>query len=512
MNFIYAIVGKYHQNPLRFFIGSLFLLGLLVNTFNDAFSLANHNWSPQQRVAGLGENVSTPFLVADSNRTVHAFVSDWVGSTNPQLAVVYLQWTREGSWTNPVDIILPQRGQARVKGAFLDDSGVMHLIFFGGDDISGGIFYSRAQTLEAGKARAWSQPIEVGFMAITPEEAVLIGDGNGNLFIIYAGNLEERGLYSIVSNDGGDTWTEPVQIYATDNEYLWPSSLDANIDQLRRLHLAWTVRTTNRVYNEGVFYSKMDTANLQWGEPIILEDLSDGNLAWSISIIEHQSELLAIYHDDEPTTRFMRSSRDGGETWSQPMRLFEQVGSNGAASLVVDGNGVMHMFFGNRIGWPSIHGMWHSTWDGLRWGIPTPIVSGPRVVDRSGASGFDPSFARGVVSQGNTILVTWRTDPGAGPNGLWYSYTKIDAHETLITPLPTTALAEVLINQTPTPTFDQTPESLNYDQLLATEHYFLDNTNTEKSSNPNTALVGSLIPVLLFVFAAVGYYRYRKHF
>jgi hypothetical protein len=512
MNFIYAIVRKYHPNPLHYFIVLFFLLMLPITTVNDAFSLANHNWSPQQRVSGLGENVSTPFLVADSNRTVHAFVSDWVGSPNPQLAVVYLQWTWEGGWTTPVDIILPQRGQARVKGAFLDDSGVMHLAFFGGDDISGGIFYSRAQALEAGKARAWSQPIEVGFMAITPEEAVLVGDENGNLFIVYSGNLEDRGLYSIVSSDGGDSWTEPIQIYATDNEYLWPSSLDTYVDHLGQFHLAWTVRTNNRTYNEGVFYSKMDTANLQWGEPIILAALTDGNLAWSISIIEHQSELLAIYHDDEPTTRFMRNSRDGGETWSQPARLFDQVGSNGAASLVVDGKGVLNMFFGNRIGSPSINGMWHSTWDGLRWSIPTPIVSGPRVVDRSGASGFDPSFARGVVSQGNTILVTWRTDPGAGPNGIFYSYTKLDTPETPITPLTTAALAEFLLNQTPTPTFEQTSESLRSDQLLATEHYFLDNTNTEKSSNPNKALVGSLAPVLILVLAVVGFYQLRKRF
>jgi hypothetical protein len=496
---------------IKYFIFILpFLFGLLATSVIQVSSQAVHNWSPQQRIPSLGENVSTPYLVADSNRTVHAFVSDWVGTTNPQLAVVYLQWTLEGGWTIPVDIILPQRGQARVKGAFLDDSGVMHLAFFGGDDLSGGIFYSRAQAVEAGKARAWSQPIEVGRRAITPEEAVLVGDESGNLFIVYAGNIEDRGLYSIVSSDSGDSWTEPVQIYDTDNEYLWPSSLDAHIDQLRQLHLVWTVRTNDRVYNEGVFYSKMDTTNLQWGEPIILADLKDGKLAWSISIIEHQSELFAIYHDDEPTTRFMRNSRDGGETWSQPMRLFEQVGSNGAASLVVDGNGVLHMFFGNRIGWPSANGMWHSTWDGLRWGIPTPIVSGQRVIDRFGVSGFDPSFARGVVSQGNTILVTWRTDPGAGPNGLWYSYTKIDAPGSPITPLPTALVTPFVFDQSPTPTLKPSPELQRTNQPLTTEQYFLEDTN--KSPNPNTALIGSLIPVLLFVFAAVGFYRYRKHF
>jgi hypothetical protein len=498
---------------IKYFIFILpFLFGIVAVSVSQVSSQAVQNWSSQQRIPGLGDNVSTPYLVSDSNRTVHAFVSDWVGSINPQLAVVYLQWTREGGWTTPVDIILPKQGQARVKGTFLDDSGIMHLAFFGGDDISGGIFYSRAQAVEAGNARAWSQPIEVGHMAITPEEAVLVGDESDTLFIIYSGNLEDRGLYSIVSSDSGDSWTEPVQIYATDNEYLWPLSLDAHIDQLKQLHLVWTVRTNDRVYNEEVFYSKMDTANLQWDEPVILADLTDGNLAWSISIIEYQSELFAIYHYDNPTTRYMRRSRDGGKTWSEPTRLFDHIGSNGPASLVIDGNGIMHMFFGNRVGLhPATHGIWHSTWEGLRWSIPTPVVSGLAVLDRSGRSGFDPSFARAVVSQGNTILISWRTDPGAGPNGIWYSIISIDASETSVIPLPTTTVENTEPDQMNTTTPCSVPGFIHTEESLAPIlDYVIENPKT--NPNQNYALFASLIPVLLLVFAVIGFYRIRKTF
>jgi hypothetical protein len=83
--------------------------------------------------------------------------------------------------------------------------------------------------------------------------------------------------------------------------------------------------------------------------------------------------------------------------------------------------------------------MWHSRFINNRWIEPESLIKGPRVVDRSGDKGFDPNFARAVVSQGNVILVTWRTDPGAGANGIWYSYKKIAAPELPIAVYPTLA-------------------------------------------------------------------------
>jgi hypothetical protein len=468
-----------------------------------------NQWATPLKIPGLTDQVLTPYLLADGNKTVHAFASDWVGGNEPQKAVMYLQWIMQSGWTNPIDIILPQSGDARIKGAFLDDNGIIHLTYFEGDDISAQIKYSNAYASQAGNALAWSDPKEVGPLALTPDGAVLAGNNQGTLVIAYLGNVNERGLYSTYSLDGGETWSEAAPIYFVLSEDEWPSALEHFVDQQDRMHLVWTVRSPTSESVELVYYARLDMDNFQWSEPTILSELEPGHLAWSVSIIEYRGELFAIFHDDNPTTRWMRRSRDGGDSWSEPIRLFDHIGSNGAASLVIDGNGIMHMFFGNRIGWPSIHGLWHSTWANSRWSPPLPVVSGPRIVDKFGQSGFDPSFARAVVSQGNTILVAWTTDPGAGLNGVWYSYVSVDALEEMISPLPLPPGESFL----PVPTATVDPTSVPRTPLpreLLVQDQAAGAVDSIASTGNTIIWVTSIFPVLLFVFAAVYYYRVKK--
>jgi hypothetical protein len=109
--------------------------------------------------------------------------------------------------------------------------------------------------------------------------------------------------------------------------------------------------------------------------------------------------------------------------------------------MVVDSNNVLYMFFGNRvtINGRITHGMWYSIWQGDRWSVPVAIVSGQRRDD------FDPSFANAVVSQGNVVLLTWMTDPGAVSGGTYYSHTVLDAPDLPLVAVPTPALTPTSI-------------------------------------------------------------------
>ena len=132
-------------------------------------------------------------------------------------AVIFSQWRSDTGWTKPIDIILsPFKEQARVMGAFLDAEGVIHLIFFGGDDGAADIYYTSAHALRAGEARAWHKPMIVGPKAITPNVASIASDGKGTFVVVYSGNLDAgNGLYSVISSDNGETWSTPEQIFST---------------------------------------------------------------------------------------------------------------------------------------------------------------------------------------------------------------------------------------------------------------------------------------------------------
>jgi hypothetical protein len=384
-------------------------------------------WASPSTIPGINLDSIPPILIADENRTVHAFVSQWVGSVDPISAVVYTRWTLEQGWSVPIDVLISPVNEARVTSAYLDKKGVMHLVFFGGNGMSGDIYYSKAPANTAGDARSWSVPVLVGEDAGDPESAVLVGNEQG-ISIIYHGRRDGHGVYVVTSKDDGDTWSNPTLIFLSDSDSPTVWRLHAVESESGWLHAIWNV------YNDagqgrGIYYARSKSGDAQWSDPVLLAAAQDGLGTQTPTIIEHDGVLFAVFIFPPKIT--MRRSMDNGATWGDPVILFPRhVGVNGSLSLVIDGNDNLHLLFGQRIsGNPDIHGMWHSIWLGNRWIEPDAVVKGPRVVDQEGLNGFDPYDARAVVSQGNVILVLWQTDPGAGDNGIWFSYAVVNAPE-----------------------------------------------------------------------------------
>ncbi len=239
-------------------------------------------------------------------------------------------------------------------------------------------------------------------------------------------------------------------MFLTYDEDLTPYDLNTHVDALSKIHLVWTVH--NKTGNtQAIYYAKLETGQELWSTPTEVEFVGDLP-AGEPSIIEHDRELFLIHHAASPggVTCYMRRSTDGGKTWTDKVRLFSHVGSNGPASFVIDSNDVLHMFFGNRVTIDRViyQGIWHSVWSDGQWTAPEAIVSGLVSDD------FDPSIANAVASQGNTVLLTWMTDPGRLERGTFYSFAVIDAPELPVKPLhlpAATPASMAASNLAPTP-------------------------------------------------------------
>jgi len=487
-----------------------FVIALLIIVGASNLSLVAQGplqWSPQDRIPGYDPLVNTPYLIADQNRTVHAFNSNWI---EDQQVIVYSQWTLEQGWTEPIDILLPQlHQQIRLKGAILDQAGLVHLLFFSGDDRTANIYYSSAPLVHAGRARAWSKPRVIGDRARTPDEAAFVMNSKNQLFMLYSSDSAGPGLYYTYSTDEGTTWSEPVPMFLTYSNELFPFFLQMYVDKQDGVHALWNVNNPSGL-GEAFYYAKSEAGQVEWNEPIKFEA---GGLNQQ-SIIEYENELMLIYHADGEggLTRYMRRSRDGGRTWTEKIRLFPHVGSNGPASLVIDSNNVLHMLFGNRVtvGNQIIHGMWHSVWLGAVWSTPEAVVSGPSIIDLDeiGGEGFDPSFANAIVSQGNVILTTWSTDPAAGQNGAWYSYTTLDTSELPIVPQPefsATPTATLTVTSTPpspTPPAPLPPVVVERKEEVSASSF---------ASNPAAPLIYGTVPVVLLLSVVFVVRRLRRN-
>jgi hypothetical protein len=482
-------------------VGSLVVL-FLISAIVPLPSLAQSplRWSLPQRIRGIADDTNPPYLVADQNRTVHAFYSQWTGN---DLAVFYNQWTQTGGWTTPTDVLLsPDKQQATVLGAFLDYKGIFHVIFYGGIAEGAEIYYSSAPAANAGQALAWSTPRMIGDGATAPASGVLAGDGKSNLFVLYGGNRDGYGVYEVHSADGGATWSDPASLFLTDSNVQSTCCLRLHLGEKGWLHAIWLV-VDKKGQGRGIYYARLNLRDGQWRFPLSLAQTPSGLGVRDPTIIEHDGIIFAAFYDADLGGHYvMRISSDDGQTWKDPITPFpKHIGANGAGSFVVDANGDLHLFWGERIpgsqGSPDIHGMWHSLWQGdAPWSEPEAVVSG------QASSEFDPSAPNAVVSQGNVILVTWREDPGLAGNGVWYSYSSLNAPELPLLALPTPAASS-----TAGPSVTATSEHSVPTRTTIPRPAFTPQADsalpTSFDSNPDIGILIAILPVVLILSALV---------
>lgn len=472
-------------------------------------------WKPDERIPGYLDETFTPVLVADQNRTVHAFASQWVGQSNRQLAVIYRQWSLAGGWTKPVDILLPPLGGTQVQSAFLDSSGILHVIFWAGTSREAYIFYSWAPVANADQGSAWADPLPIGWRAVEPASASLSGDDKGNLIVIYAGNIDGAGVYETHSSNSGASWTKARSVYLTSESGLVPFSLRLFMGNSGQLHAAWNV-VTNRGADVSLHYARYDVSTEEWTDQAMLNkriEIKDYFGPSFPSIVDNGEDVVIMYNNGNPFSgrpvrpgrpvQMVSVSSDGGQTWKDPVVPFYRLlGRSGEHSLVVDSAGNVHALFTQRIEFVDngvnreIGGMWHSSYKSGVWSDPDRFITS-----------HAPHDVRAVVSQGNVLLVVWREDPGAETlHGVWFSYTILDSPELpLATPSNTTTGTTA---PTPDPGLGSNdPESLPTDKPQIN----LDGSPVGLTTNPAGPLLIAMVPVVLILIVVVLIYRtYRS--
>jgi hypothetical protein len=386
------------------------------------FDLSEFDWEVPERIPGMVDTRLDPYFVVDSAGKLHMFNSQ---ELNNRIVIMYSKWAVGVGWSIPVDIISLEGLQQRIGGAFVDDKGMINIVFWGGDGLHADIYHSTAPISECMHAVSWSKPVLIGPNAIAPTTVNVVTNESGYIVVVYSGDGQGYGLYNVKSYDYGLTWTSTEQIYLTGSNLLWPSALQMEITEDEVIHAVWALGDTTG-NSRRIFHTSLPSMIEEWREPKVLAEAIDYE-ADTPNIIDYNGRLVVVYHNDLPTTRFSIYSDDNGESWSSPVRISSLIGSNGPAAFVVDGNNTLHLFFGNRTEDNSKHGVWHSTWLGERWSIPKAVIAGPQIfVGPNGEEGFDPDSVQAMVCQGNVLFLAWRHDPSAGPIHLWYTYQLLD--------------------------------------------------------------------------------------
>lgn len=403
------------------------------------------DWTNFERVPGYLDNTFPPYLVADQNKTVHAFALQTSADDPTQSYLVYRKWGEDIGWSDTVEILRPAAGEAQLLGVFLDQQGLFHLIYQSNNGVSRIVNYSSAPAISAGRATAWSKPIPLSNSAITPSSGAIAGDGKNRLTVVFNGNKYGNGVYATNSTDSGQSWSEAEPVLLTHDPGLIPYSLKLEMGQQNRMHSTWNLVSSLGV-DKSLYYARQDMDSFHWSDPLILDErieVADYFGPSFPSIVDNGKYVVIMYNGGsqaklglvEPGRPVQRvhMSADNGETWSSAVEPFPRLqGRSGSHALLVDGDGIIHALAIQRIDqtidgqWEPIGGMWHSELRDQRWSDPQRILMGK--------AGHDLSA---VVSQGNTLFVTMREDPGSGVSGVYYSYTHLDVPQLPVIPLPT---------------------------------------------------------------------------
>lgn len=497
-------------------VGALCVLLFAGLNSNEVHADTGSEWSSDAHVPGYLDDTFTPFLLTDRNRTVHAFASQWV-SDGSRKAIVYRQWSLKGGWTKPIDIILSPARDANLLGTYLDVSDQIHVIFdapMGPNNTA--IYHSSAAADAADWVPAWSTPILMGEDSTSPSSAAIIGDGQGNLVVIYSGNKDGTGVYYVGSSDSGISWSKPVPVFLTYDTKLIPYSLRLALGPNRQIRAVWSVVSILGV-DQALYFANYDLPSSDWSAPVELDrraNDSQGTFGPSFpTIVDNGKEIFIVYNGGNPFSgryvplgrpvKLVRTSSDGGLLWDGPLSPFpSHNGRSGEDAMVLDGNKLPHILFIQRIdttsadgSYSSIGGIWHSVFQNGIWTTPDRFVTT-----------YPPHDVRAVVSQGNVLLAVWREDPGVGENGIWYSYKVLDIPELPVVPLSTAPMPSLTqVAATDAPHFT-TPTTMLDDNSI-------DNPPSANwEENPAFPIVLGLVPVLLVLVGVIaGSHFLKKH-
>jgi hypothetical protein len=372
-------------------------------------------WSAPLNLSHTPQNSMIPAIVADGLGNVHVFWSEDVdgGPRQPGSpgsdsgsAIYYTRWNGQ-SWTTPVDVLyVPGENIANFVSVKVDNENRLHAVWTGQTNT----YYSNALASQAESAHAWSPPQVVATnSAHSRWESDVVVDSAGSVHVVYATG-DDAGVYHIRSNDGGATWSSPVQLSlpfdALETSF---SHVRAIIDGTGRLHVVWQ---TNQIqgYGQGVYYARSLDNGDTWSRPVQLgyRGPSDTWIEWPYLADMGKSGLHLIYTNGSNKGRAYRVSNDRGETWSEARNVLPDLeGINGYNIPIVDGAGQMHLLINMRSRATQAAGLWYAEWTGNDWSPANPIYVGPN----------SAHYMAVAVSRGNEIHIVWNE---IATGEIWY--------------------------------------------------------------------------------------------
>ena len=170
-------------------------------------------WSDPLALSTAGQAAGLPSLALDSQGRAYAV---WVqpAAGGGADALYYARVTEDqASAPLPVKIREAGGGEALQDPVLaIDAQDRLHLAWSGG--ATGEILYSRANADQAGAASGWLPAVSVDNQPGASRPQIALDQPGGRVLLLYVVPFnEQRGVYLAISDDGGESWGVPQQVF-----------------------------------------------------------------------------------------------------------------------------------------------------------------------------------------------------------------------------------------------------------------------------------------------------------
>jgi hypothetical protein len=390
------------------------------------------DWSTEHTLA-LGstppDQVGSVHLTADNVAgRFHAFWSVPGGA-----AIRYAQ-AQEGQWTGAVELLSSPDGAtashvATVYGA----DNTIHAVW---DSTDGQVYYSRANADSAGQPGTWAAPRALPAAQPNATLPVIARSPSGVLYVAYTIPINEgRGIYLTSSEDGGNTWRDPVEVFdggAAGWQMVGPSHLAVTAageaGTAARVHLFWSPGPSSNVEGPTLYYAYADDGQSFSTVPLV-EDVP----AEAVALLTEGAQTLHRFWitRGEVNTLWHTYSSDGGLTWADDVEFsnrrvtlsFATDSANSLHLLQTDDSQIVHL-----------------QWDGVRW-LTRDQVEWERAV---------PPRSAFAISPDGDLMAAYVVPSSSGDGG----------HEIIVLGRQVGAEGEEITETTPAPQPSTTPAAV----------------------------------------------------
>jgi len=315
-------------------------------------------WSQPAPVSRENLEVSAVELVAAEDGLIHVFISRLQDT-----AIYHSRWDG-ASWSRIAPVLQLQDEEA---GLPVVAAGPGNELFLMTRSSKGSLYFSRANSSDALTASRWSSPTR---LQIDHDGKVgsadVAWDATGKIYIAYSVPVnDERGIYLVKTNDNGQTWSAPLQVFdgaQADFDFVGSPSLVASVNGY--LHIIWTrqsLQADGVSQPIAIYYARSEDSGQSFGEA---ERVVDAPVTWRKIVSEGKGNAHLIWQQpDMMNTLWDQVFSESENLWQEAALLPTE---GGAAAVTVDAIGRFHLLGVDP------ESLSHWLWDGNRWQKEAP--------------------------------------------------------------------------------------------------------------------------------------------